>query len=246
MLLPVSTGVWDESGVQIMKSNRLCNRCGAFTLIELLVVIAIIAILAALLLPALAKAKAKARSIACISNLRQVGLAMNMYAEDAGGFLPGTAHTSISNSWVFSLASYVGQVDKIRVCPSDAKGEQRLLNKGTSYLLNEYTSVPALDPFGDPIPTEPVWNKLSSIRRPGDTFLVFEISDRAGTGTGQDHTHSRNWLNNGWNSVLDDIQPDRHGRSANYLFADWHVEALKADQLKKRIEAGDNFSKPPQ
>ena len=228
-----------------MKKCRSLNRRSAFTLIELLVVIAIIAILAALLLPALAKAKAKARSIACVSNLRQIGLAMNMYAEDNNGFLPGTAHFSISNSWVFSIASYVGDVDKIRICPGDAKGDQRLLNHGTSYLLNEYTSVPALDPFGDPIPTEPVWNKLSSLKRPSDTFLSFEISDRAGTGTGQDHTHSRNWLN-GWSSVLADIQPDRHGPSANHLFADWHVGALKAETLKKRIAAGDNFAKPPQ
>jgi prepilin-type N-terminal cleavage/methylation domain-containing protein/prepilin-type processing-associated H-X9-DG protein len=229
-----------------MKMYRSLNRRGAFTLIELLVVIAIIAILAALLLPSLARAKAKAKSTSCVSNLRQIGLAMNMYAEENNGFLPGTAHFSISNSWVFGLASYLGNVDKVRVCPSDQKGEQRLQNRGTSYLLNEYTSIPAVDPFGDPIPTEPVWNKLSSIRRPSDTFLAFEISDRAGTGTGQDHTHSRNWLINGWNSVLDDIQPDRHGKSANYLFADWHVEALRLEKLKQRIDAGENFARPPQ
>jgi prepilin-type processing-associated H-X9-DG protein len=75
-------------------------------------------------------------------------------------------------------------------------------------------------------------------------MLVFEIASSAGTGTGQDHTHSRNWLN-GWNSVLEDIQPDRHGSTANYLFADWHVGALEASLLKKRIDAGDNFAKPP-
>lgn len=229
-----------------MKLNRTLTRRGGFTLIELLVVIAIIAILAAMLLPALARAKAKGCSAGCISNLRQIGLGMDMYAEDNNGFLPGTAHTSLSNSWVFSLAGHLGNVDKIRICPSDLKGNLRLANRGTSYLMNEYTSVPALDPFGDPIPTEPLWNKLSSIQRPSDTFLVFEISDHAGTGTGQDHTHSRNWLNNGWNSVLDDIQPDRHGSTANYLFADWHVQALKAEVLKKRITAGDNFAKPPQ
>jgi prepilin-type N-terminal cleavage/methylation domain-containing protein/prepilin-type processing-associated H-X9-DG protein len=229
-----------------MKLNRSGYRHGAFTLIELLVVVTIISILAAMLLPAMARAKGKARSISCVSNLRQIGLGMNLYAEDANGFLPGTAHMSLSNSWIFTLASYVGDVDKIRICPGDLKGDQRLLNRGTSYLMNEYTSVPALDPFGDPIPSEPVWNRLSSLKRPSDTILIFEISDRAGTGTGQDHTHSRNWLNQGWNSVLNDIQPDRHGKSANYLFADWHVAAMKADKLKLRIAAGDNFARPPQ
>jgi len=100
-----------------MKTNLKTRNGNGFTLIELMTVIAIIAVLAALLLPALAKAKAKAQGIQCLNNLRQVGLAWVMYADDNNQRLPPNQPWNIEPTWVMGWLDFknISDIDNVNI-----------------------------------------------------------------------------------------------------------------------------------
>ncbi len=128
---------------------RRYRRSSGFTLIELLVVIAIIAILAAILMPVFARAREKARQASCSNNLKQIGLALMMYAQDYDGLMPGSqvnGPANMSYSWPTVVQPYIKNA-QVFVCPS---GEQGLGSKtwtaGNGTNSGNYTGVTVNSP----------------------------------------------------------------------------------------------------
>ncbi len=226
----------------------------AFTLIELLVVIAIIAILAAILFPVFAQAREKARQATCLSNLKQMGNGMTMYAQDYDETFPLAIQRNWSTSWAITAQPYIKSYDVFR-CPSDgARNVQAAwMGVGISYGANMNWGGSGTAPWG-PMGAVSSWlnypsPSLAAIGQPSNTILLaerFNSDCLAVTQVGNPTNYRADFVTGTYlNSITPANIPDgtrpaaaypngpngavtaKHSDMSNFLFCDGHVKAMR-------------------
>jgi len=209
-----------------MRTNTMRR---GFTLVELLVVIAIIAVLLALLLPGLNSARKSAKKVTCLSNMRQMGIALRAYLSESDDHLPPTSHAdNIDQYWLGVLVRYSGENLMLR-CPSDRTplfidwnrplAEQSDEARWSSFAVNAL-----LDKENDF--NDGRYNRVSNIKHPMHCVYISESPD---SWIRYDHTHPERWYYS-IDIAKGQVAWDRHKGTSNYLFGDGHVENLKIEE----------------
>lgn len=211
------------------QSNR---RRGSFTLIELLIVIAIIAILAGLLLPALNAAREKARAVTCKGNLKQIGVQMELYANENQFMIPVSNAAYLSYAWADGLYQTLDRIPKTAYCPSTKLFEANPWSSAYTYGIKMWHWGDAYEnPAGDPrIESGSTICYLQNRMRSASSYMLMSDSVRydpadAALGSGGYQ------LNTSAGIGLYFV----HGNTANLLFGDWHVQSLDAPAAKRSL-----------
>lgn len=217
--------VWTKRG-EWNGGGAIAPRLQAFTLIELLVVITILGVLAALIFPALGSARDAGQAATCASRMRQLGLAVNLYADDQQDYFPRSQHSAFAHRqqpWEYVLAPYFGcpittwstLLQSAYHCPSDAR------SRSFSFGLNVYFELDQGDDYEGAVEGL-TWHRRRDVLRPVGTILFAENASEA------DHLMPNFW---GAASEAADLASERHRRSAHYGFVDGHIERRELSTL---------------